>query len=63
MLTEREQDVVSLAVRRLSDKLITKRFGINPRAIEVHHGHLLNELVVGPIMEPPADFLVNGRGH
>ncbi len=35
----------------------------HPRAVEVYRGHLLNELVVGPITEPPADFLVNGRGH
>ena len=54
---------MGLVVRGLSDKVITKRFGINLRAIEVHHGHLLNVLVVGPIMEPPANFLVTGRGY
>jgi len=35
----------------------------HPRAVEVHHGHLLNELVVGSITEPPVNFLVNGRGY
>ncbi|MEZ5576926.1 MAG: hypothetical protein R3F44_15400 [Candidatus Competibacteraceae bacterium] len=35
----------------------------HPRAVEVHHGHLLNVLVVGPTTEPPANFLAIGRGH
>ena len=35
----------------------------HPRAVEMHHGRLLNVLVVGPIMESPANFLAIGRGH
>lgn len=50
-LTEREREVMELAIKGLSSKLIAKQLNISPRTVEVHRSRLLNKLAVDSMAE------------
>jgi two-component system response regulator DctR len=50
-LTEREREVMALALQGLSSKLIAKELAISHRTVEQHRSRLLEKLQVGSITE------------
>ncbi|MDM0117494.1 response regulator [Variovorax sp. J22R133] len=50
-LTEREREVMNLALKGLPSKLIAKELGISHRTVEQHRSRLLEKLGVGSINE------------
>jgi two-component system response regulator DctR len=50
-LTEREREVMDLAVQGLSSKAIAKQLDISPRTVDVHRSRLLDKLAVGSLVE------------
>jgi two-component system response regulator DctR len=50
-LTEREREVMTLALQGLSNKLIATQLAISHRTVEEHHNRLLEKLQVGSIIE------------
>ena len=50
-LTEREREVMDLAVTGLPSKQIAQRLGISHRTIELHRSRVLEKLGVGSIVE------------
>ena len=51
VLTEREREIMGLAVQGLTSKLIAKDLGISHRTVEQHRSRLLDKLGVGSISE------------
>lgn len=51
VLTAREREVVELALRGLSSKLIARELGISHRTVELHRSHALERLGVGSVAE------------
>ncbi|MDM0109009.1 response regulator [Variovorax sp. J22R24] len=50
-LTEREREVMQLAVQGLPSKVIAQRLGISHRTVELHRSRLLEKLGVGSMVE------------
>ena len=50
-LTEREREVMDLAVVGLSSKVIAQRLGISHRTVELHRSRVLEKLGVGSMAE------------
>jgi len=51
VLTDRERDVMALAMKGLSSKLIAKQLGISHRTVELHRSHLLDKLGAASMTE------------
>lgn len=50
-LTEREREVMELAVKGLANKAIASHLGISPRTVENHRARVMEKLEVGNIAE------------
>ena len=50
-LTPREREVMELATKGMSNKVIASRLGISPRTVENHRARLMEKLEVGNIAE------------
>jgi FixJ family two-component response regulator len=50
-LTDRERDVMALAMKGLSSKLIAKQLGISHRTVELHRSRLLEKLGAASMTE------------
>jgi len=51
LLTAREQEVLDLALKGHSSKVIARELGISHRTVELHRSHLLEKLEVASITE------------
>lgn len=50
-LTDRERDVMALAIKGMSSKLIARQLGISHRTVELHRSRVLEKLGVGSMAE------------
>jgi DNA-binding NarL/FixJ family response regulator len=50
-LTEREQEVMALAINGLNNKLIARSLGISHRTVEIHKARLLKKAGVDNLFE------------
>ena len=51
MLTSREREVLDLALKGHSCKMIARELGISHRTVELHRSHLLEKLGVASVTE------------
>lgn len=51
VLTERERDVIALAVRGFSNKEIARDLGISHRTVEIHKAHIMRKTAASSLLD------------